>query len=760
MTWFQYHNYGSALQVTALYENIKKMGHDPFVVDYLTNGKPVCLHKVGILKDGFTRGILRFKNHFYQRYEEPSREQKFENFYKKNIKFTKSCKNMPELEDLNKEYDSFVCGSDQIWAPSSFDSHYFLDFVRDEKKIFSYAPSVGLPEIEDKNIKNRMAELVKRFSHISVREKQGATLIANLIKRSVETVLDPTLLLNKEEWLKKSSNFAEKLKPYLLVYMLGKNENHWKSIYEIAKVKNLEVKIIPSFFKDLNRKGCIKEPIGPDDFLSLINNAEFICTDSFHGLVFSLNFNKQFCIFERFKKNDKKSQNSRIYNILNLFKIEGHLISDIIPESIYKEINYKETNTALKIEKDKSLKYLKNTLNSIEKYILSNDNNKNIALESSLCCGCGACTVECPVNAIEVIRDKKGFYTAKIDENKCIFCEKCIEVCPYVARNKFNELKNAKLYSYKDNEKEVLLKSSSGGMGFKIAKDEILKGNSVIGCILDEKKHYAKHIIVNPHESEKLTLFQGSKYMQSDFSKIISELKNLKNGAVVFGTPCQIAGVRNAIGNREDILLVDLICHGVPSYNLYQKYLEYLKKYKKMDIQKNINTIFRYKEKGWRERYIYNSDFNVSFYESQKRDPYFLAFEYGFCYSKGCYDCLWRDKSAADIRLGDYWHKKYEKDKTGVSMVLSFTEKGEKYIEELIKNNESIIYEDIKDYYICQQIKNNQKPVFWEEFIEDLSSDKDLKDIVSLYIDPFAKRREINHILIKIKGVLHNNDKK
>ena len=141
--------------------------------------------------------------------------------------------------------------------------------------------------------------------HLSTREESGSKIIETLVNRKVETVLDPTLLLEMDDWKKISSDYADNMDSYLLVYMLGKDENQWKEITSIAASMRLKVKIIPVFFKDLKRDGCVTDPIGPEEFLSLVQNATYICTDSFHGLLFSIIFHaiyKNHCFFQIFNK--------------------------------------------------------------------------------------------------------------------------------------------------------------------------------------------------------------------------------------------------------------------------------------------------------------------------------------------------------------------------------------------------------------------------------------------------------------------------
>lgn len=747
MTWFKYHNFGTALQAYALYRVLEKNGFSASLVNYEDDRAPVVLNDKNIIKYYF----CKFKAHinFRNLYRDDVKDNKFEIFLCENIKLTKKCETLSDLEGLNEAFDAFICGSDQIWAPSVFNPRYYLDFVTDNNKKIAYAPSLGLSKIKDENIKKRMTELISKFTYISTREKSGSKIIADLIGRDVETVLDPTLLINAEEWSEISEAACIENEPYVLVYMLGKNEKHWKKIYKIANKLKLCVKIIPIYKKDIKREGCIREPVGPKEFISLISNAGYICTDSFHGMLFSINFCKPFCVFERFKKNDEMNQNSRVYNILEILNLQSRLVSDEITESLFEIIDYDAVNTKLKFEKKKSIKYLVGSLKSISK-----DKEKNNVFDTnSLCCGCGACQLVCPVNAISVEMNQEGFYSAAVNEKACISCGKCKKVCPYLSKEEKKCIKDAELYSYIDNEKEVLLHSSSGGMAYRIAEKSLENGATVVGCCLDCAEHKAKHIIILEGQKNKLLDLQGSKYLQSEYVTAMSQIKDINTPIVIFGTPCQIAGARKLYSDKKNVIYVDLICHGVPTYKLYTKYLQHLEKFG-INSTDDVKTVFRYKPKGWRKKYIYNKNATTEYCKCQNKDMFYLFFEHGLCYSKTCYECLWRDKSEADIRLGDYWHKKYAKNKTGVSMVIALNQTGKEYIYNMCEDTGVLKKESVEHYFDCQQTTNYRKPAFWEELIYELDSESDLRDIMSEYVYPFEKRKKVGQLIHKLKGAL------
>lgn len=335
MTWFQYHNYGTALQITALSEILKQIGCSPTVIKYYT--KPTIFETASepFVEYIIQKCIRRIKSIGKSHYSTMERKKKFDEFLSNHLLFTDKCDTQSELEALNDKFDYFVCGSDQIWAPSCFDPHYFLDFVSDNRKKIAYAPSVGLPKIEDRYTKTEMSRLCSSFAHLSTREESGSKIIHDITGREVKTVLDPTLLLSKDEWQNfESRNIKILNSSYLLVYMLGQNKQHWKMIRKIAKKLELEIKIIPVYRKDFLRKGCIKSPVGPAEFLSLIHFASFVCTDSFHGMAFSVNYGKQFSVFERFTHDDPINQNSRIYNLADKLDLNNRIIKNVTGSSI------------------------------------------------------------------------------------------------------------------------------------------------------------------------------------------------------------------------------------------------------------------------------------------------------------------------------------------------------------------------------------------------------------------------------------------
>ena len=368
MTWFQYRNYGSALQATALAEIIKKIGYSPIIIKYYYN-KVDPIDNIQKLQFFYYRVINHIKYRGKQTYRSEERENKFEKFLLHNLRFTDECVSTTELEALNDRFSCFVCGSDQIWGTTYFKPHYFLDFVSDDRKKIAYAPSIGTPRIDNKKIEKEMKRLCSSFAYLSTREEAGSKIIHDLTGRDVKTVLDPTLLLD-DDWAPFiCDDDLLPNRPYVIVYMLGCNESHWKIIYDIADKLGLDVRIIPVYIDDFDRKGCITYPIGPAEFLALIKNADYVCTDSFHGMAFSINFKKQLTIFERFKKHDRFNQNSRIYNLADKLGLNDRIFRKEADEKmIYSDIDYERVGEKRKKLVDDSVGYLKTALNNVTGY--------------------------------------------------------------------------------------------------------------------------------------------------------------------------------------------------------------------------------------------------------------------------------------------------------------------------------------------------------------------------------------------------------
>lgn len=294
------------------------------------------------------------------------------------------------------------------------------------------------------------------------------------------------------------------------------------------------------------------------------------------------------------------------------------------------------------------------------------------------CTSCGICASVCGTNAITLEHDSEGFYRPIINDPKCVDCGLCKKSC-YKYDSEF-ELSDTALECYAawNNNTTQLARSSSGGVSHLLMEECIARGYKVFGCTYDYASNKALSVVV--FTIDELDQFYGSKYFQSytpdAFAEILNDNTNQKYA--IFGTPCQIYSFSQTNKYKrfpERYFLVDIFCHGCPSFKLWDVYR------KDKEVQTGVNgfdTIaFRSKTYGWHE---YSIDFKtpaVSVSSKKINDPFFDLFFGGDIMNMACYDCQARSTMAyTDIRIGDYWGPKYEMNTKGVSAVIVSSEMG------------------------------------------------------------------------------------
>lgn len=301
------------------------------------------------------------------------------------------------------------------------------------------------------------------------------------------------------------------------------------------------------------------------------------------------------------------------------------------------------------------------------------------------CTGCGACSDSCHKGAIKMIaNDGLGHLYPHIEKDKCINCGACEKSCPFVTNTIVLNIPQ-KCYAAWVKDIEENKKSTSGGMGTLFAQRIIDSGGVVYGCANIGIEF--KHVRVDNHEA--LESLRGSKYVQSNLSGIYRNVRSdLKDGKQVLfiGTPCQVAGLRTFLKREyENLIAVDLICHGVPSVAMLQKHLS--TKCRLKDITK-----ISFREEGFKLK-IYNGStviYQNDLWKERYRDAYYTAFIKGYNYRGNCYSCKFANpKRCGDITIGDFWGLGKNEPFTatqpnaGISVVLTNTSKGQSFFESL-----------------------------------------------------------------------------
>jgi hypothetical protein len=345
------YNYGAMLQAYALSKYIKSINYDSEVIDY----RPYALCRA---YDFYWKDLLLDPRNALGALKQSitKRKQfiKFKDFLKKDI--PKSLTRYSHFDDLkNHDYDILVTGSDQIWNPyiTSEDENFLLSFDNSNAKKIAYSSSFGVS-----NIPNHWAEKVKvalsKFNQLGVREESGVKIIKGLLERkNVNLVLDPVFLISTENWRKLASNSLTPKIKYLLVYSLEVNERIMSYAISLAKEKELTIVTIHPFKGDYDFADICINSAGPKEFISLIDNAEFVITNSFHGTVFSILLNKKFsCVLHT-------KTGTRMSNLLDRIGLDTpniFLSKDNVQIPLY------EMNSKSNIELKKHIEFSKSCL--------------------------------------------------------------------------------------------------------------------------------------------------------------------------------------------------------------------------------------------------------------------------------------------------------------------------------------------------------------------------------------------------------------
>ena len=294
------------------------------------------------------------------------RDKKFEAF-EKMFHFSKSYNTMKQICEQG-DYTDVLVGSDQLWLPVNIVADYYtLNFVPENVNKISFATSFGVSEIPEK-YKEQYRTFLKRIENLSVREDKGVKLVKELTGREATLVCDPTLLFDKEEWMEIQKEEPIIKEKYIFCYFLGKTIEYRKfaeRLKEKTGYKIVSLNHLDEYVK-YSDKFADEAPfdIGPSEFLNLIRNAEFVCTDSFHGTVFSLINHKKFFVFRRYPNQSKVSTNSRLDSLLKIVNLSDRMLEgeESVEKLIEKEIDYEVVDEKLQEFREKSKEFLRGAI--------------------------------------------------------------------------------------------------------------------------------------------------------------------------------------------------------------------------------------------------------------------------------------------------------------------------------------------------------------------------------------------------------------
>ena len=325
VTWLGGGNFGTSLQSFALHRKLQDLGYS---VTFLSG----CPKKFTIKnKIKYVLGLIGVDLGSIKRKMKGEnltpKQRKLKRFIQDNYNLAEAINSKRQLDRIVDNTEVFVTGSDQIWnTVYCFNPFYFLDFAKDKKRI-AYASSMGISDFPNEH-KQAVKSLLSKFQHIGVREQTAAKAISSLLDRNdIRQVLDPTFLLDRKDWFEISEKADIEIDihdKYIFCYLIGNNSWYKEQLQDVVASTGIKkVIVVPAVEnKDFSAEGAIiYDAAGPLEFIKLIKEAAFVCTDSFHATALSLNMEVPFVEFMRFSDDSKGSQNSRLYDILERYNL-------------------------------------------------------------------------------------------------------------------------------------------------------------------------------------------------------------------------------------------------------------------------------------------------------------------------------------------------------------------------------------------------------------------------------------------------------
>lgn len=612
---------------------------------------------------------------------------------------------------------------------------------------------------------------LKKYDVLYIRESLSYNaVIKHVDKRKVLLIPDPAFALkpqkiNVNKWYKNREIIGLNLSPLTI-----KNQDDMMTIkkfveYILNNTKysiclfshvttedcsdNTVLKEIYKYFDNNDRVYFEENDYNCEQIKYLISNFKYLIASRTHASIAAYSLNIPTLVIGYSVKS--KGIAKDIFNNIDNYVIpyENLTIENLIDHYNYIDKNYDSIKTHL----SKFMpNYIKKSSSAFEECLKTINKTDNFSIcPKDTCTGCLACKCVCPVDAISIKQNEDGFSYPCIDENKCIKCNKCKSICPINSNNN-SIIKEINCFAVKAKDKHIQLSSSSGGVFYYLAKAIIDENGIVYGAGVIN--NHVKHIRIN--NSKDLVKIMGSKYSQSNTDNIYkSVLTDLNSDKFVLfsGTPCQINGLRCFLHkDYEKLICVSVICHGVMSNDLLQKFLK----------EKNcFNFNFRNKTLGWENLTVkYNTKKEIK--EEKYSDNELMSLYCSdYTFRDSCYNCRNKKNIMADIIIGDYWgiwnyHSDFFDDK-GVSSVIIKTTKGYTLFNKIINSVDykETNYENILNgnpYLECSV----NKPIERFEIFSYIK--KNSIHIVNSYLKNKKVAQEYDVLLNKYQNLVNENN--
>lgn len=380
------HNYGSMLQAYATQMALDKLNYDNETIDItgidgeIKKAKLKYFAKASLTSDillsklGMAKNVLKkklSKGEYTNKIQ--IRDKKFDDFSKKYFRLSPIYSSMTELSNKCEEkYSSVLVGSDQLWLPANIAANYYtLSFVPDTVNTIAYSTSFGQSQLP-KSVAKKASVFLNKIKHIGVREETGQKLVKDIASRNVPVVCDPTMLFTGEEWMSIQQEKPIVDGKYIFCYFLGNNPSHRDFVKRLKKKTGYKVVALTHLDEyvksDENYADETPYDVDPADFVNLIRNAKYVCTDSFHCSVFSILYRKQFLTFRRFNRDTIQSTNSRLDSLFNLVGVDNRFVNpeDDVKKYLNIDTDYDSVHEKLAKVREQSYIYLKKSLEDSE----------------------------------------------------------------------------------------------------------------------------------------------------------------------------------------------------------------------------------------------------------------------------------------------------------------------------------------------------------------------------------------------------------
>ena len=696
VTFYHIHHYGAALQAAATQRAVESLGHECEIIDYYVNQSNALFRRPTGLASAAADAHTALHYRALQ-----TRCRRFEQFARDRLRITsRRYQRLAELRQAELPYDAILSGSDQIWNPrifpdGRFDPVFFGAFS--PRRRIAYAPSFGVPRIPE-GMEEELRGYLEAFSHLSVRERQGQAIIAELTGRKVPVVLDPTLLLTAEQWHGAASGHLSSgrgalglppaSKGYSLCYCISRpgaldpylREFARRSAMPVVQLCGIRQKVHP-------RARCILDA-GPAEFLELFERAGFVFTNSFHGTVFAVQFHVPFfTAVSPAELSDPES--SRTFSLLNRLGLSNRIVGQGTTAGLEDPIDWAEVDRRLAEARTASLSYLRAALENTpvpeDPPSPAGDGREPPRLaEHGHCTGCTACASICPKDAISMVRDLEGFAYPAVDPDRCVHCGLCTGVCPALRNRGPGHLPAA--FAAWNRDAQIRKDSTSGGAFTALAERILESGGVVYGAAMDARQHL-RHVAC--FTKEDLRYLRGAKYVQSSLGETFREIREaLQKRPVLFsGTPCQVDGLYRFLGGRpENLTTCDLVCQGVPSPGVWEAMVRSIETRKGKGLR---SVRFRSKVAGWQD-----SHFTAVYQDGTMDSAPLFATGYGRAFGRAlflrpcCHRCAYSNLNRpGDFTLGDFWGLRPdelpEQQLLGVSLLLVNTAHGSYLFDQL-----------------------------------------------------------------------------